>query len=94
MSHTVTLRLHELGPEFIQDLKRRYPAAEVEVTVRERLPDALMGEDDFWHLIEQFDWSKTGNDRAVMQPAIQMLAQMHEAAIRRFADILSENSGF
>jgi hypothetical protein len=48
MPHTITLRLHELGPEFIQDLKRRYPAAEVQVTVQERIPDSLMDEDVFW----------------------------------------------
>jgi hypothetical protein len=90
MSQTITLRLHELGPEFIRDLKQRYRSAEVQVIVNERTSDHFMDETTFWDLIALFDWEKTGDDQAVIEPAVHSLSEMPEEAIKDFADILSE----
>lgn len=89
-AHTTTLRLQDLGPEFIRDIKKRYRSAEVQVTILERDSEVFLDEAVFWELIARFDWDKIGDDRAVMEPTIQILSQMPEEAIRGFADILSE----
>jgi Protein of unknown function (DUF4240) len=90
MSHIIQLRLNELGPDFIRDMKQQYPDADLQIIVEER-PEKSSGMDDtvFWSLIDAFDWSKTGNDDAVMEPAIASLADMSESAIYAFSDILS-----
>lgn len=89
---TINLRIHELNPAFIRDLKQQYPGADLQIVVHERPPSENdgMNEDCFWNLIDMFDWSKTGSDIAVMEPAIEALSRMSEDAIRVFSDILSE----
>jgi predicted DNA-binding WGR domain protein len=49
-----------------------------------------MSEIVFWQIIGLFNWSKTGDDKAVIEPAIKALAQMTIADIKHFADIVSE----
>jgi Protein of unknown function (DUF4240) len=49
-----------------------------------------MNLDDFWAIIDQLDWEKEGDNKAVVAPVIQFLAQQSLAHIYRFADILSE----
>jgi hypothetical protein len=43
----------------------------------------------FWELIESFDWSKDGNDDAVMQLAIDRLSQMDITELQSFDEILA-----
>jgi hypothetical protein len=49
-----------------------------------------MDENTFWHIIERFDWDKTGDDDAVLEPACAALALLDEESIFKFDDILSE----
>jgi predicted DNA-binding WGR domain protein len=49
-----------------------------------------MSEDVFWDLLSLFDWKKTGDDDAVLAPAVRALAAMTEADIARFGDLLAE----
>jgi predicted DNA-binding WGR domain protein len=49
-----------------------------------------MSEDVFWRIIGLFDWKKTGDDDAVVERAVAALAEMSEADIRRFEDLLAE----
>jgi len=49
-----------------------------------------MSEDVFWRIIALFNWKKTGDDDAVIEPAVKALAQMSLDDIERFEDILSE----
>lgn len=49
-----------------------------------------MNEKSFWDIIELFDWKKTGDDAAVMKPAIHALAALDPEAIFMFDNILSE----
>lgn len=49
-----------------------------------------MNEQQFWNIIEAFDWSLQGDDHAVMQPAIEHLAQLGLDGIRMFDEILAE----
>lgn len=49
-----------------------------------------MDEDVFWQIISLFNWAKTGDDDAVLRPAVKQLASMTVEDIYKFADILSE----
>ena len=49
-----------------------------------------MSEDVFWDIVSLFDWKKTGDDDAVMRPALRALAAMRDRDIYRFDDILAE----
>jgi hypothetical protein len=49
-----------------------------------------MSEEVFWDIIERFDWDKTGDDSAVIEPAVDTLAQMSVEGILQFEDILAE----
>ncbi|MBI2410620.1 MAG: DUF4240 domain-containing protein [Candidatus Kerfeldbacteria bacterium] len=49
-----------------------------------------MNEDVFWEIIALFNWDKTGDDDAVLRPAVKKLASMAIEDIYQFADILSE----
>src|SRR6476646_9051481 len=49
-----------------------------------------MDEQQFWNIIESFDWSQQGDDVAVMQPAIEQLVLLGLDGIRRFDETLAE----
>src|SRR6476661_7795575 len=49
-----------------------------------------MSEKVFWKIIALFDWKKTGDDDAVLRPAVKALAAMHEDEICDFDDILAD----
>jgi Protein of unknown function (DUF4240) len=46
-------------------------------------------EGTFWHLIESFDWERTGDDEAVVEPAVSALAAMPVEEIQGFEEILA-----
>jgi hypothetical protein len=47
-------------------------------------------EQTFWELIESFDWSRTGDDEAVVEPAVARLASLSVEEIHAFDEILAE----
>lgn len=47
-------------------------------------------EQDFWNLLAQLDWSKLGNDDAVIEPVVSSLSSYCEAEICIFLDVMSE----
>ena len=49
-----------------------------------------MNESTFWDLIESFDWDKTGDDNAVLEPACKALTAHDEDAIFDFDNMLAE----
>ena len=49
-----------------------------------------MNDDIFWEIIAKFDWDKTGNDDAVLEPAVRSLAAMGVDDIVLFEDLLAE----
>lgn len=48
-----------------------------------------MGKRAFWRIIKMFDWSR-GDDDGVLAPAIEHLAELSDADIFKFEDILAE----
>lgn len=49
-----------------------------------------MNEAEFWNLIAQLDWEKTGDDEAVCRPVVEALAAMPVAAIEGFEELLAQ----
>ncbi|MBK6694307.1 MAG: DUF4240 domain-containing protein [Myxococcales bacterium] len=49
-----------------------------------------MSETVFWRIIKLFNWKKTGDDDAVLEPALVALAQMPVENIEKFEAILAE----
>lgn len=49
-----------------------------------------MDESVFWEIIASFNWKKTGDDDAVLKPALKKLVAMEVEDIQQFAEILSE----
>lgn len=49
-----------------------------------------MDEALFWEVIAAFNWKKTGDDDAVLKPALKKLVAMEVTDIQEFAEILSE----
>lgn len=49
-----------------------------------------MDEEVFWDVIKSFNWKKTGDDDAVLKPAIKKLVGMTTEDIQQFAEILAE----
>jgi predicted DNA-binding WGR domain protein len=49
-----------------------------------------MNEDIFWEIISSFNWKKTGDDDAVLRPALKRLVSMAVDDIQQFAEILAE----
>ena len=49
-----------------------------------------MNEEVFWEIIESFNWKKTGDDDAVLRPALKKLVSMTVEDIKLFAEILAE----
>ena len=51
---------------------------------------AKMGIRIFWKIIKMLDWSCTGDDGAVLAPAIEHLSCLHDKDIFDFEDILAK----
>ena len=86
----------EAQRDFDRQVAAKLAKGYVEVALADVVPrgktdwSALTMDDDvFWRIIALFDWKKTGDDDAVLERAIAALAQMTEADIRGFADILA-----
>ena len=50
----------------------------------------MSNEETFWRVVSLFDWKKTGDDEAVIKPAVRALAQMNIEDIKLFEDILAK----
>ncbi len=53
-------------------------------------PETVLSQDDFWDIIDLFNWDEEGNDDAVIAPAVQQLSQLSKEEILAFQEILSE----
>ncbi|MEK7257597.1 MAG: DUF4240 domain-containing protein, partial [Bacteroidota bacterium] len=90
------LKLKDLTALFFQQLRQQYLDGEMEVEVRVRpkapaeKPEPEMNDEEFWKIISLLDWSKTGDDEAVLKPAVAALSRFSEKEIARFHDLLSE----
>lgn len=86
------LKLKDLNPAFLQKLQSEHTDGETEVAIwmQRKAVNPFLSEAEFWKIIEKLDWSREGNDEAVIEPVIAHLSELSEEAIFAFEDILSE----
>lgn len=90
MTNTIRYSLHNLSPETLRDLQEKYPNASVQIELSEQPLQGGLSEEGFWALIAMLDWSKTGDDEAVIRPVVAALAAGPLRHIYDFKDILSQ----
>ncbi len=91
MTAVLKMNVQELSAKFVEDLKNQFAHSEVEIRVHEQpVTHSTLTLNDFWTIIEQLDWSREGDNKAVVEPVVQILQKKPSAHIYRFADILSE----
>lgn len=81
-----------LNAQLAEDIRQEVgQLADVEIRTHHAGTDSeWLTEDYFWALIDQLDWSKEGDDEAVIAPVIEALVSMPLLNIYRFQDIFSE----
>ena len=90
MTATYQIKSTALNLQFIQDLQEKYGESELEIRVHNRPRAHILSDEQFWHIISLLDWSKTGNDEAVVAPVIAHLSSLSPSFIYQFEDKLSE----
>lgn len=91
MTTILNINIDDLDNKFVENLKRDFAHAAVEIRLQEQSGHALtFTEADFWKSIEMLDWNKEGDDDNVIEPLIAFLAAQPIAHIYHFSDILSE----
>ncbi len=91
MQTALKMPLSALNPTVVLDLQEKYPEAEMHIVMADMPGAAItMIEEQFWGIISLLDWSKEGNDDAVIEPAVQELSKLPESSILSFYDLLSE----
>jgi hypothetical protein len=81
--------LRNISPQTLRDLQEHYPNASVNIKLIPKPKKEGLTDGDFWGLIAQLDWSKTGDDKAIIAPVVKALSQKSFRHILDFADILS-----
>jgi hypothetical protein len=91
MTTTLRVNIKDINLQFFKDLEEKAGASgQIEIKVESsRHGEGLFSEEQFWHLIELFDW-KQKNRAGIIQPAVIALAKMPVSAIYLFEDFLSE----
>ena len=91
MTRVLKVNINDINSQFFIDLGEKL-ASSTEIEIRS--PDTqaqkeLFTDEQFWQIIEAFDWSKKEAE-AIMAPAVDQLAAMPVMNIYLFADKLSE----
>jgi Protein of unknown function (DUF4240) len=81
--------LRNISPQTLLDLQEHYPNASVNIKLSHKPTKENLTEAHFWTLVAQLDWSKAGNDDAVIAPIVHALSKSNFRQIVDFADILS-----
>jgi len=90
MNTLLEIPLREASVATIQDLQAKYPDATLRIEAENSLHSGGMDEEQFWAIIDLFNWKKREDDYAIMAPAIAALSTFPAADIHRFEDILAE----
>ena len=88
MSTILHINLEALNEALVEELKQQFGPAELEIKVTDK-PEDWLTEVEFWQIIDLLDWSKSGDDEAVIAPAVAKLADLPIGNIHQFEDILS-----
>ena len=90
MDTVLNMSAQDLDHALVDDLKERFGNAKVEIRVHD-IPDAagMLGEADFWALIDQLDWKQSDQEQ-IIEPLVSTLSNMSMANVYQFQDTLSE----
>lgn len=85
------VNIKDINPQFFKELEEKAGAStQVEIKVEgSRHGEGLFSEEQFWHLIDLFDW-KQKKRADIIIPAVNALSAMPVSAIYLFEDFLSE----
>jgi Protein of unknown function (DUF4240) len=92
MDNILRVKSSALNAQLTEDIRKEVGQL-ADVEIKTHLTDdgnTWLTEDRFWEMIEQLDWSKEGDDEAVVAPIISILISMPLLNTYRFQDILSE----
>ena len=89
MTAILKIKVADLTPQFIEQVKRDYPNQELEIRIGEPAKPDLLEEDQFWEIISRLDWSKE-KEEEMIEPAITELAKRPVHFIYLFQDILAK----
>ena len=89
MTAIIKVNVDDLDAAFLKDIKEQYAHSTLEIHVHDE-SESPFTEGSFWRLIDTLDWSKEGNDEAVIAPLVKHLANAPLAHIYSFHDLLSE----
>lgn len=90
MTNIIRYPLRNISPEKISDLQEKYPNASVQIELSDIPVEGGLSEEGFWSLIASLDWSKTGDNDAVIEPVVEALSKGPLRHIYDFKDILSQ----
>ncbi len=91
MTTVLKVNIDDINSQFFIDLGEKL-AASTEIDIR--IPDTklhkeLFSDEQFWQIIDAFDWTKRDADE-IMAPAVAQLADLPVVNVYLFADKLSE----
>lgn len=91
MTATLRVNIRDISLQFFKDLEEKAgSSAQLEIKVESsKHGEGLFSEEQFWKLIELFDWRQK-NRAEVILPAVIALSKMPVSAIYLFEDFLSE----
>jgi predicted DNA-binding WGR domain protein len=81
---------HEFDKQISAKLRKGYTEGIPPPHEKTNWESIKMSEDVFWRIITLFNWKRTGDDEAVIEPAVAVLAKMQIDNILEFENILSE----
>lgn len=89
MASILKIKIEDLTPQLIEQVKLDYPNQKVEIRIGEAAQPDLLQEDQFWEIISLLDWSQEENNQ-IIDPAVKKLAEQPVHFIYLFQDLLSE----
>lgn len=86
------VKIKDIDEAFLRKLKAEMndEEAELAIWVPERPNESILPESAFWDILARLDWTKEGDDAAILEPAVQRLSELPVPAIIAFEDWLSE----
>lgn len=91
MTTVLNINIDDIDTKFVENLKRDFAHAAVEIRLQGQPDISLMFADaDFWKAIDMLDWDKEDDDEKVTEPLIDFLSGQPIGHIYRFSDILSK----
>ena len=90
MTATYQIKSTALNLQFIQDLQEKYGDSELEIRVHKGHRTDILSDEQFWEIVGLLDWTKTGDNDAVVAPLVAHLSSLPASFIYQFEDKLSE----